>query len=441
MLDDDPESEFRDEAAIEEAMRQRLLRLASIVAATIWAAFAVHGFALGWGAYGGVMLVCSFASGTSVVIARRAGSGMGGTYFSIVHLIGLTATSVCRGRLEPSVVLWCVILPLIAVLGGRPRKAVLWAVLSVVMVVGLAIAEPRGWLAAPVRQTTSGFMMSTVGLIVVVLVVGRFFDRHRVDSLARNARLQRELVHSQQLDALGRLAGGIAHDFNNLLSVILSRAELAIDGADVSDDRQSDLVAIREAGLQGAALTRDLLALASGSDCASLESLRPSSVVREVARLLGRVLPREIRLVTALEVRDAEVMASHRRLHQVLMNLCMNAKEAMPAGGTISVGVDNVTRQVTHRGAAQFVRIRVRDDGMGMSERTRARVLEPFFTTKSRGTGLGLATVHRIVREAGGVLEIESAPGAGATFDVYLPAVPESAMRQRSEARGSDARV
>ena len=109
---------------------------------------------------------CSFASGTSVVIARRAGSGMGGTYFSIVHLIGLTATSVCRGRLEPSVVLWCVILPLIAVLGGRPRKAVLWAVLSVVMVVGLAIAEPRGWLAAPVRQTASGFMMSTVGLIV-----------------------------------------------------------------------------------------------------------------------------------------------------------------------------------------------------------------------------------------------------------------------------------
>ncbi len=249
-----------------------------------------------------------------------------------------------------------------------------------------------------------------------------------VSSVGERRELVQQLHQAQRLEAVGRLAGGVAHDFNNLLAVILSCTEFLLDDLEDGDPRKADVVDIRQAGKQAATLTRQLLAF-SRRQVLRPELLSLNDLVTEAAKMLKRVLGEDIRFVTELEPTLGEVMADRGQIEQVLMNLAVNARDAMPSGGsliieTAGVEVDDVVAArigVTAPGG--YARLTVRDTGTGMDADTLARIFEPFFSTKEqgRGTGLGLSTVFGIVKQSQGGISVESSPGRGATFCVYLP--------------------
>jgi two-component system, cell cycle sensor histidine kinase and response regulator CckA len=239
-------------------------------------------------------------------------------------------------------------------------------------------------------------------------------------------RLQEELLHAQKMEAVGRLAGGIAHDFNNLLAVIQGSAEL-LQGS----RRSPELDDILEATSRGAALTRQLLAFSRRA------VVRPTVVdlnerVLGAARLVRRLIGEDVRVNLDLGAELWNVRADAPQLEQVLMNLSLNARDAMPAGGSLTIHTENIAHgSAAHRpyaDDADQVLLAVTDTGVGMSAATRARVFEPFFTTKApgHGTGLGLATVFGVVEQSDGKVSVESEPGRGSTFRIYLPRVNEA---------------
>ncbi|MCL4215208.1 MAG: PAS domain S-box protein [Gemmatimonadales bacterium] len=242
--------------------------------------------------------------------------------------------------------------------------------------------------------------------------------------------LQHQMEQAQKMESVGRLAGGIAHDFNNLLTVINSSAELASAGLLEGDERLGDLQAIRDAGDRAVALTRQLLAF-SRRQVVRPASLDLNQVVAQSIGMLRRLIGEDIELrfqpATALGV----VKADRGHVEQVIMNLAVNARDAMPRGGTLTITTADVMLEVSHPDMqlaappGPYVMIDVTDTGVGMDAATRARVFEPFFTTKGpgKGTGLGLSTVYGIVQQGGGALFIRSEPGQGTTFRVCLPRV------------------
>jgi two-component system, cell cycle sensor histidine kinase and response regulator CckA len=234
-------------------------------------------------------------------------------------------------------------------------------------------------------------------------------------------RLQVEVQQAQRLEGLGRLAGGVAHDFNNLLTVILSCCEALREELRVRAPVQLDDVdQIQAAGERARDLTRQLLAFARRQVVAPVP-LDLAGVVRSAERLLRRVLGEDVSL--EVEVKDGiwPVLCDPGQLEQVLMNLAVNARDAMPDGGTLNISARN--EEPAPGGPQQWVRLTVRDSGGGMSPEVQAHLFEPFFTTKAkgRGTGLGLATVHGIVAQAGGRIEVRSEPGKGTAFAILLP--------------------
>jgi two-component system, cell cycle sensor histidine kinase and response regulator CckA len=241
-----------------------------------------------------------------------------------------------------------------------------------------------------------------------------FFARKRQEELLqrRQAELERELRQTQKLEALGRLAGGIAHDFNNIISVVLGQAMLARGQVSDDDPLARDLTKIIDASERAASLTQQLLAF-SRSQVVRSELLDLNHVVEQMARLIERVIGDDIELSLQLAADAGSVRADRTQIEQVIMNLAVNARDAMPQGGQLTIG--------THRNG-ESVDLVVTDTGQGMDEETRARIFEPFFTTKGeRGTGLGLSTVYGIVSGAGGSIHVESVPGAGSTFRASLP--------------------
>lgn len=244
----------------------------------------------------------------------------------------------------------------------------------------------------------------------------------------RIGELERQLQQSQRLEILGRLAGGVAHDFNNLLTIITGHVELLALAPSLPPDVRDALEQVREAAGRAAQLTGQLLAFSRRS-AAESASVDVNRLVRSESSMLRRVVDEDIHIHTHLEDELPEVRCDGGRLAQVLMNLVLNARDAMPSGGTLSVSTGVVTvRQddARHPGVLQpgeYVLLTVGDTGVGMSEEERARAFEPFFTTKGegRGTGLGMATVQAIVRESDGYITIASAVGAGTTVLVYLP--------------------
>jgi len=231
---------------------------------------------------------------------------------------------------------------------------------------------------------------------------------------------------SQRLESLGQMAGGIAHDFNNLLAVILNYTSLLADG--IEDPAMgADLAEIRAAAERAASLTRQLLTFAR-SDVMRVEVIDLNDVVRGVASMLERTIGDRITFRFEVSPGLLVVLADRNQLEQVVLNLALNARDAMPEGGTLEITTGD------HRsgGAPPRVELRVSDTGVGMTPEVRARAFEPFFTTKAlgQGTGLGLATVHGIVTRSGGTISISSAPGSGTELCVLLPAssgVPEVA--------------
>ena len=294
------------------------------------------------------------------------------------------------------------------------------------------------------QQWTSRGIFDRDGKLVEVLSSGR--------DITERKRLEEQLRQSQKMQAIGQLAGGIAHDFNNLLTVINSCAALLLDDAHCDQRTYSDLVAIRDAGERAAQLTRQLL-LFSRKAVSEPRALDPGQVVQRTSQMLLRLIGEHIRVELEVAAGLPWVHADPAQLEQVLLNLALNGRDALPAGGKLKIVVDAVEmrrgdpRLPLGRGPGRYVHLLVSDDGTGMTPEIQAHLFEPFFTTKGvgKGTGLGLAAVFGIVETSDGFLAVSTTPGAGTEVHVFLPAIaasakvsPEPAAPERSAPGGHE---
>jgi PAS domain S-box-containing protein len=245
--------------------------------------------------------------------------------------------------------------------------------------------------------------------------------------------LQSQLVQTQKIESIGRLAGGVAHDFNNLLSAVLAYADFALEAVRPDDPLRADLEEIRRAGERAAVLTRQLLAF-SRKQILEPEIIDLNRVVSGIDSMLRRLLGEDIEIEARLADDAGNVLADPGQIEQVIMNLAVNARDAMPRGGKLVLETANVVLDKNfaeqHMGAApgRYVMLAVTDTGVGMDPATKEHLFEPFFTTKAKGTGLGLSTVYGIVKQSGGSVWVESELGRGTTFRAYLPHVDAPAV-------------
>jgi PAS domain S-box-containing protein len=294
---------------------------------------------------------------------------------------------------------------------GKPERALVGAP-------GGRVFELR---AVPIRDEA--------GTVASVVEVGR--------DITELKRMEERLLQSHKMEAVGRLAGGVAHDFNNLLTVITGFGELLLSRLEEGDPRRKEAEEILKAGSRAAALTRQLLAF-SRRQVLQPEVVDLDRVVRELETMLRRLIGEDMELETSLDAGPGRVKVDPGQIEQVIVNLVVNARDAMPGGGKVSIRTGNVTTEggvewgegTIPPGAYCF--LEVRDTGCGMDPKMIANIFEPFFTTKEKGkgTGLGLATVYGIVKQSGGHILVASEPGKGAVFRIYLPRLGESAAEQ-----------
>jgi PAS domain S-box-containing protein len=240
--------------------------------------------------------------------------------------------------------------------------------------------------------------------------------------------LEEQYQQAQKMEAIGRLAGGVAHDFNNLLTVILGYCDLVLDDLDPNDPRQVDMAEIKRAGASASGLTRQLLAF-SRKQIIEPTLLDLNVVVADMRAMLGRLIEEDVKVVLGLPTELALVKADRGQVEQIVMNLALNARDAMPTGGTLTIATANVdldeqyARMHLEVTPGPYVMLTVTDTGTGMTPEVQARLFEPFFTTKEpgTGTGLGLATVHGIAARSGGSVHVYSEVGRGTSFKVYFP--------------------
>ena len=321
-------------------------------------------------------------------------------------------------------------------LTGAERYEEMWAALS----------AGRPWSGSLVNRHKDGTLYEAgsaispvrdaTGALVGYLQVARDVTRER--------ELEARLRQTQRMEMVGRLAGGIAHDFNNLLNAISGYAQLLLADLAADDPHRADVAEIDQAARRAAELTRQLLAFSRR------QRLQPmvvdlNAVVSGIARMLQLLLGEDVALHTVLAPDLGAVWADPGQLEQVIINLAVNARDAMPSGGTLTVETANVEPDAGFAKVhpevtpGPYVRLVVRDTGSGMDAETLAHIFEPFFTTKEegRGTGLGLATVYGIVKQSGGYIDATSAPGAGASFSIYLPLArePDTPPRGGNQAR------
>jgi signal transduction histidine kinase/ActR/RegA family two-component response regulator len=294
---------------------------------------------------------------------------------------------------------------------------------------------------APYGALEQARLEAVAGVASALFASSRQRERERI--------LQERLRQSQKLEALGRLAGSVAHDFNNMLMAINGYSDLALRSLGPADPLRESLNEIRRAGERAATLTRQLLAF-SRRQVLEPRVVDLNGVVRGVSSLLRRLIGENVKLVTRLEPRLGKVKVDPAQIEQVLMNLAVNARDAMPDGGVLTLETSNLEVGEGNRVAGlppgSHVMLRVTDTGTGMDEATRARLFEPFFTTKgpAQGTGLGLAIVYGIVKQSGGHIWVDSEPGRYTSFRIYLPHTREEAAsrglpeRGRKAARGSE---
>jgi signal transduction histidine kinase/ActR/RegA family two-component response regulator len=256
-----------------------------------------------------------------------------------------------------------------------------------------------------------------------------------VRDLTKQRELETQLRQAQKMEAVGRLAGGVAHDFNNLLTAIAGYSDFLIDGLDEGDHLRRHAQEIKKASQRAASLTGQLLAF-SRRQVLQPRVLDLNAVVSDMDMMLRRLIGEDVELVTMLDPDVSPVRADPTQVEQVIVNLAVNARDAMPHGGSVTVETTNVVIDDD-----AFVELRLTDTGIGMTESERQQLFDPFFTTKAGGTGLGLATVYGIVEQSGGAIEVESAPGLGSSFRILLPAVEEAVEERGPEATTPEAPV
>jgi two-component system, cell cycle sensor histidine kinase and response regulator CckA len=286
----------------------------------------------------------------------------------------------------------------------------------------LLARPPAGLVADEEERALFGEMAEDIGLAM-----------NGIEQQRLRSKLERQLRQSQRMEAIGQLAGGVAHDFNNLLSVVLMYASFIAERTADRPEVVEDARMIREAGRRGVALTRQLLAFARKQELKP-EQIDVNHVVGQMARLFDRALGEDVELVLELSPEPGLVLADRSQIEQVIMNLVVNARDAMPRGGRVNL----ITRvgqlsaeeaaELSRTDAGDHVVLEISDTGEGMEPETLDRIFEPFFTTKEqgKGTGLGLSTVLGIASQSGGHITCHSTPGQGTTFRMYLPHMAEA---------------
>jgi two-component system cell cycle sensor histidine kinase/response regulator CckA len=321
-----------------------------------------------------------------------------------------------------------------------------------VFVISHTFTRPLEGLVRGVRALDSGdfdYPLETAGGDEVAEVTATF-DRMRANlqkTLSEQKQLEQRLRQAHKMEAIGRLAGGVAHDFNNLLTIIRGHGDILLDrAATVGSDRHS-LEQIQKAANRAVSMTRQLLAFSR------MQVLEPrivdlNVVVADMGKMLPRLIGEHIEFSFNPGADVFMVKADPSQIEQVILNLVVNARDAMPQGGTISVRTSNAILDQTQAlqrspmTPGQYVLLSVTDTGHGMDETTKAHIFEPFFTTKElgKGTGLGLATVYGVVKQSGGFIWVESSPGKGTTFEIYLPKAQGKASESEAETKPSSIR-
>jgi len=286
-------------------------------------------------------------------------------------------------------------------------------------------------------ESTASAVRDSEGKVEKLVIVNRAIGDRR--------RLEEQLRQVQKMDAIGRLSGGVAHDFNNLLGVIIGYCEVLQERIVEHDPLRSPVDQILKAGKRAASLTRQLLAF-SRQQVLEPRVLVLNHVVSDMEKMLRRLIGEDIDLKLSLEPAAAKIKADQSQIEQVIMNLVVNARDAMPDGGhlfietsTMQMDDEFVKRYPYPVLTGPYVLLTVSDTGMGMDVATQQRIFEPFFTTKEKGkgTGLGLSTVYGVVKQSGGYIDVDSTAGAGTTFRIYVPRVEEKVADQRTQQVGT----
>jgi two-component system cell cycle sensor histidine kinase/response regulator CckA len=252
-----------------------------------------------------------------------------------------------------------------------------------------------------------------------------------VEQVIERRRLEAQVIESQKLELISQLSSGMAHDFNNLLAVILGYSDLITSQLEQDSPLQKYIDEIRHASNRAAGLTRQLLVF-SRKQLIRPEVINPNDAVKDLDKMLRRLIDQKIEITIFPGSQTGHVKADSGHIGQVLMNLVLNARDAMPEGGKISIETDNVTLDENYTKKrsgtipGDYVMLSVSDTGTGMTEKVKAHLFEPFFTTKTFGTGLGLATCRTIVQQSGGHIDVSSEIGEGTIFRIYLPRVEQS---------------
>jgi two-component system cell cycle sensor histidine kinase/response regulator CckA len=286
-----------------------------------------------------------------------------------------------------------------------------------------------------VLESTANAILDGNGKVEKLVIVNRdITDRRRLEDQFRQA---------QKMEAVGRLSGGIAHDFNNLLGVIIGYGEILQEQLGSTEPFADSIQEILKAGTRASALTRQLLAF-SRQQVLEPKVLELNACISETEKMLKRIIGEDIELSTVLDPGLGRVKADQGQIEQVLLNLCVNARDAMPAGGKLTIATQNceMDEAAVHSYSypvklGAYILLTVTDSGTGMDSTTQTHIFEPFFSTKEKGkgTGLGLSTVYGIVKQSGGYIDVSSEPGHGATFKIYLPRVDDEVARDVGRAK------
>ena len=279
-----------------------------------------------------------------------------------------------------------------------------------------------------------------------ITFAGRRAELVVIDDVTERKRLEEQFRQAQKMEAVGRLAAGVAHDFNNLLTAILGTTDLMIEDLPADDPDREGLLDIRGAAERAAVLTRQLLTF-SRQQVVSPRMLRLNELITDLVKLLRRLLGEDVTIASALAPDCGAVKADPGQLEQVLVNLAVNARDAMPNGGRLTIETKNVDLDADYPTervmipAGRYVMLAVTDNGTGMDAQTNARIFEPFFTTKpvGKGTGLGLATVYGVVQQTGGYIWLYSELGHGTSFKIYLPRVDADGPQPAEEEQRASA--